>query len=154
MKKNIVILVIAVMLVIGIGVYASNTSNDPIISLSYFEKELSNFKEEIEELIDKKIANVGGSDVVSSSKYEIVNVPTGKQVTFDESTEFIIRRGNATIIDPSKENGIPNLTTGKDDANNAKAGLQQLYLVPRTDGRGISAKSDLIIMVRGSYKIK
>ena len=78
----------------------------------------------------------------------------GKTVTFSESAEFIIRRGSANIVDPSKQNGIPNLTTGKDDANNAKAGLQQLYLVPRDDGRGIVAKTDLIIMVRGGYKIK
>lgn len=153
MKKNIVILVIAIMILIGVGVYASNTTNDPIISLSYFEKELSSFKQEIEKLIDKKLSNVGNT-TVASSKYEIVNVPAGKQVTFNESTEFIIRRGNATIVDPSKENGIPNLTTGKDDSNDAKAGLQQLYLVPRTDGRGIVAKTDLIIMVRGDYKIK
>ena len=161
MKKYIVILISLIVVIIGVGVYASNTSNDPIISLSYFEKELSSFKKDIEKLIDKKIdesleesSQTPTTPVTTSSKYEIVNVEAGKTVTFSESAEFIIRRGTANIVDPSKQNGIPNLTTGKDDANNAKAGLQQLYLVPRDDGRGIVAKTDLIIMVRGGYKIK
>lgn len=153
MKKSIVVLISLVIVIIGVGVYASNTSNDPIISLSYFEKELSNFKKDIDKLIDEKISNVS-NNTTNNSDYEIVNVKAGKQVTFSESTEFIIRRGTAIIVDPSNENGIPNLTKGKDDLNNEQAGLQQLYLVPRNDGRGIIAKTDLIIMVRGSYKIK
>ena len=153
MKKYIAIVIVTLLVIVGISVYAANTSSDPIISLSYFEKEMNNLKTELTQLINSKVSG-GGNSSTSTSSYEIVNIQKGKQVTFGESAEFIIRRGEATIVDPSNSNGIPNLTLGKDDTNNAKAGLQQLYLVPRNDGRGIIAKTDLVIMVRGNYTVK
>ncbi len=157
MKKIIGIVLVITLLTISVCVYATATNDDAIITLGYFNKQLESFKTEITQLIDNKIksinsGNTSGSD--NASAYEIVTVTSGKKVIFGESTEFIIRRGTAIIIDPSNSNGIPNLTTGKDDSNNGQAGLQNLYLVPRDDGRGILAKTDLTIMVRGKYEIK
>lgn len=159
--KKIYVFSIVIIIMIGFVVIsnATSTSSNPIISLSYLNKTIDELKLEIYKEVDKRISESPTSGT-GASAFKIINVEKGKKVICYESTEFVLRRGTASIIDPSKAtnptapNGVPNLTVGKDAQHGDTVTLQQLYLVPRKDGRGIEAKTELTIMIKGGYEIQ
>jgi hypothetical protein len=68
-------------------------------------------------------------------------------------TEIILRSGEATAID-NGANGVSDITAGKDLMTGQSVGQNHLLLVPKDDGRGIQATTDLFVMVRGAYSIQ
>jgi hypothetical protein len=50
--------------------------------------------------------------------------------------------------------GLSDLTAGKDLAATFALSKNHLMLVPRNDGRGISAATDIWVMVKGTYSIE
>lgn len=133
MKKNNIILfvVIAVLMMIGaIAVFADSATpgsgDDPLVSKSY---------------VDAK------------ATFQAVMLNAGQTLTGDEGTEIIVRSGEFTAID-NGANGVSDLTSGQDLMTGTQVGTNHLLLVPRNDGRGIYAKTEGWIMIRGNYTIK
>ncbi|MDR2356406.1 MAG: hypothetical protein LBE16_09510 [Clostridiales Family XIII bacterium] len=110
---------------------APGSEEDPVVTKSY---------------VDKQIAGAGGVFVP-------VEVAAGRQLIGGAGAEIILRSGEAAIIS-NESNGVSDLTGGADLMTGAPVQPNHLLLVPRDDGRGLAAHSDLWVMVRGSYTIQ
>lgn len=102
------------------------TSEDPIVAKSYVDARVS---------------------------YAPVQLTMGQSLIGGEGTEIILRSGIATAID-NGANGVSDITAGKDLMTGNDVGLNHLILIPRDDGRGITAVTDIWVMVRGDYTIR
>ncbi len=114
------------------------SEDDPVVTKSY---------------VDSQIAQLKGGGTASGSSYAVVEVAAGQKLFGKGGTEMILRSGEATAID-NGANGVSDITAGRDLMTGQVVGQNHLLLVPRDDGRGIQAITDLFVMVRGSYSIQ
>lgn len=113
------------------------SEGDPVVTKSY---------------VDSQIARLQG-DGTASSTYAVVEVKAGQKLLGKGGTEMVLRSGEATAID-NGANGVSDMTAGKDLMTGQSVGQNHLLLVPKDDGRGIQATTDLFVMVRGAYSIQ
>lgn len=149
MKKNVIIIGVIVLL-IGFITIESNASSDinsdPLVTLSYLEKRIEEFKNYVD--------NNAQGTTATNAKFEVVEVKAGQTVIFtDASVEFILRSGDATAI-ASQNGGLADLTEGVDLLTGDVLKKNHLMLVPRNDNRGVVAKTDLWIMIKGTYEFR
>lgn len=128
---------------------APGSDQDPLVSKSYVDEAINK--------LAAKLENIGpgepGTPPTAGVSLRVVQVAAGGRLIAYEGTEFILRSGNATAIG-SAAGGIPDLTAGKDLANNVAVPANHLLLFPRSDQRGIKANTSIIVMVRGEYSIE
>ncbi|SDK96155.1 hypothetical protein [Natronincola ferrireducens] len=156
-----IVIVLGVLVVIGQVVYASNkepgSMEDPIVTRSYVEQRIEQLKFYIDEKLSSSQPSQPQPPVVEPSKgnkLDIVYLKTGEILIADEGTEIILRRGRAVVVD-SPSGGIVNVTIGGDIKKNETIMPNHLHIVPRSDGRGVKALGDdVILMIRGSYRIE
>ena len=152
--KLIVIAVLVCLCALGIGAVAEpGTDSDPLISKSYVDNVLL---PEIQQMIDSSVAGVGGTDSsgnAESERFVVVEVSKGKKVICDAGTELILRMGSATVIATPK-GGLADTTSGYDLADGWQMPSNHLLIVPVADGRGVKADTDVIVMIKGGYRIK
>jgi hypothetical protein len=110
---------------------------DPLVTKSF-----------VEQYVEKYVKEALNTAPSSDFQWRIKTVAAGQVFTGGAGTEFIVRSGNAVIVDPVRS-GIPDLTAGTNGGNGHPAAHDHLFLVPRADGRGIRAQSSVIIMYRG-----
>lgn len=132
----------------GTGVFSEvGTDRDPLVTKTYVDKKIG----EIKTYIDKKILNT------SANEFVVVEVPEGKSIVLGGGSEAILRSGKAKSISritDGTDNGLADVTEGKDLKMDELITLNHLLLTPRDDGRGASAVTDSIFLVRGNYEIK
>lgn len=141
-KKRLIITTAAVIAVIAactaIGAWADSlepgSSDDPVVTKSY---------------VDNKIAQAGAG----SSTFTALELKAGQKFIGEEGTEVILRSGEATAIG-NGQNGVSDLTGGADLSTGQAVAVNHLLLIPRADGRGITALTDGWVMVRGGYTIQ
>lgn len=123
---------------------------DPIITKSYLEKRLV----EVEDSLKRMMAgeHSGEKTGAAHAKFVVVELKKNQKLIFGESTEFILRSGSAQVYDKTT-NGISDLTDGDTKFNEMQVQKDHHMLNPRNDGRGIVAKSDCFVLVKGEYKI-
>lgn len=131
-------------LLAGVTIPSFAEGDDPLVSLSYLNQRL--------QAIEAKIGTSSGG-VSSSSALEVVNLKAGERLIAAQGTEMIPRSGRVTVI-ASELGGLSDITAAKDIVSGEKAPANHLLIAPRSDGRGLSAKSDAIVMVRGSYRVQ
>lgn len=142
MKKIITALVIVISL-FSLTVFAAaaadtpGSEDDPVVTKSYVDSQIA------------QIENGGGS----SSTYNAVQLNAGQRLIGKEGTELILRSGEATAID-NGANGVSDLTGGADLMTGYYVVQNHLLLIPRNDGRGIQATTEIWVMVRGGYTIQ
>jgi len=130
MRKSFLVIAVLVALLL-VSVVARATSNvpgtedDPVVSKSYLDARIT---------------------------FTAVELTGGQKLIGNGGTEMILRSGEASAID-NGANGISDLTAGIDLMTGEQVGLNHLIMVPRTDGRGITALTDAWVMVRGEYEI-
>jgi hypothetical protein len=162
--------------------YQPGTIDDPVITKSYFDQNISVkvaeelnkqtiTEDKVRQIISNELSkgttgNAGSPqsqptpppvDVPeaagSASSLAIIELKPGQTLYGGSGTELIVRTGKVTVTS-SDENGIPDVTSGKDIATGATVELNHLLIVPR-EGRGVKAdaklKQDIYIMVRGPY---
>ena len=78
-----------------------------------------------------------------------LQIAAGYRIIMAAGAEVILRSGAATII--SGANGLVNVTTGVDLQNGASVPMNNLLLVPATDGRGLHFTSNSWVMIRGDF---
>ncbi len=123
------------------------TESDPLVTLSYVDKRF----EELDTYLESKLSEQ--SPFVSSAVlFEIVEVKKGDMVYLGDSTEFILRSGEAQAI-ASSNGGLANLTEGYDIAQGEAIPKNHQILNPRNDGRGVSITEDAWVMIKGTYSI-
>jgi len=130
MRRSFLIMLTLAALFIACAVaFAANgapgSSEDPVVSKSY---------------VDERMA------------FKPVELAEGQKLIGAGGTEVILRSGEAAAID-NGENGVPDLTVGADLMTGERVGLNHLLLIPRGDGRGITALTEVWVMVRGEYEI-
>lgn len=156
-KLNIIIAVIlALACSMSILVAAAyDSTNDPLISLSYLTK----YVDEALEPIRASIAALGGDVSTSapvSTGFEAIFVEYGQQIQCTAATEIILRSGTAEIVSPFDNQGLSDLTDGVDLKGGAAVPKNHNLLIPRgDDGRGIviTSSSGAYVMVGGAYII-
>jgi hypothetical protein len=146
---------IAIGLIIGIALSArigtaddnAGTVNDPLVTVSYMAQQMEALESRLTSEINQKMGTVTAVDPVV---FEVINVPAGTSLYFGASTEFIVRVGEAKVIDPN-DVGIPDLTAGSKVDNGVIIPVDHHLLVPSDDGRGIKIVTDSWLMVKGDY---
>ncbi|KRE73605.1 hypothetical protein [Paenibacillus sp. Soil750] len=136
-------------------------TTDPVITQSYFEQNtLSEAK--VKEIVASTIAaNAGGSNggtsttPTAAANMKVVQLENGQTLYAGAGAEFIVRSGKVLAVS-NDENGIPDVTGGKDLPAGTEVALNHLLIFP-TEGRGIkpSPKNDtsIYVMVRGGFLI-
>jgi len=136
------ICVIGFTAVAAAATYTPGSEDDPVVTKSYVDAEIAELKSSIES---------GGN--ASADTYSPIQITAGKSLIGGEGTEIILRSGEATAID-NGSNGISDITAGSDLWTANQVALNHLLLVPRADGRGIKATTDIWVLIRGDYEIK
>lgn len=130
-------------------------NSDPVVTKSYIDKVVSELKEYVDagaqKTQDSGVQAPAASGV--SSAYQVLDVLEGQKITLGEGTEFILRAGRGVIF-ATVQGGIADTTDGKDLSSGEMVPLNHLLIVPRADGRGFTAGTDSVVMVRGSYQIQ
>jgi hypothetical protein len=135
-KKTALICLVALLCVAGTAAAlaasgAPGSESDPVVTQSY---------------VDKLLSEAGGV-------FLPVEVAAGKRLIGGAGAEIIVRSGEAAIVS-NENNGVSDLTLGLDLMTGESAQPNHLLLVPRDDGRGLAATTDLWVMVRGAYTIQ
>lgn len=143
MKKFGFLAVFIMVLTLGIVVvYATGgspgSSEDPVVTKSYVDNQITYLK----------------NLQAGNSTYQVVQVPRGKRLIGGAGAEMVLRAGEATIVDKTKVNGVSDLTSGISLMDSNKVITNHQLLIPRADGRGLKAETDLYVMVRGAYEIR
>ena len=112
----------------------SGSEEDPLISKSYLESVFLN-------------------TVKTEMSFEVVSLSAGQQIVGDAGCEMILRMGKATIFSTEK-GGISDVTIGGDHKDGSDMPANHLLIVPVGDGRGITAETDVLVMVKGKYAVK
>ncbi len=139
MKKT-VLLVLALAIISASFIVALGTE-DPLITESYLKNV---FMKEVKDYID--------ADKVSTS-FAVVTVPKNKKMIGAAGSEIILRGGTAEVI-ASELGGLSDVTFAGDLVDGASVPANHLLIIPRDDGRGFKAITDVIVMVKGGYEIK
>lgn len=158
-RKILIVSIILLMMFSLIATASSNslgTEQDPVVTVSYVESKIN----ELKAYIDEKLLNNDSSvemgqiqEPQAAATYEVLSLQANQSLIGKDSTEIILRSGTATAID-NGVNGISDLTDGKDLISGDEIESNHLLIVPRDDGRGILATSEVWVMVKGGYEIK
>ncbi len=154
-----VILSFALALSVLVAAATYDTTKDPLISLSYLTKYVSETLKPITNRLDKleqSGGSSGDSSTGASTAFQAIFVEKGQQIQCTEATEVILRSGSAVIVSPFDNQGLSDLTNGTDLKNGVSVPKNHNLLIPRgNDGRGIKITSDAgaYVMVGGAFKI-
>ncbi len=151
MKKRLLVVCTAVLLLFGaFSLHSFGDDTDPLISKSYFDKKIAELEKEIEDLNEKSEKE---TPISSDTTFVPLNFAAGESIIFAEGTEFILRSGEAKILDPST-NGLPDITDGSNLVDGSILPVNHMLLCPRSDKRGIYCETEIWIMIKGSYSKK
>ncbi|MDR1136102.1 MAG: hypothetical protein LBL49_08005 [Clostridiales Family XIII bacterium] len=134
--KRMIIMAGAILagIVLSAAVYAASlepgSEEDPLVTKSYLDQKLS-----------------------AAAVFVPLEVKEGQTLIGDEGAEIILRSGEASAIG-NEENGISDLTAGKDLMSGDILETNHLLLIPRSDGRGITAITDIWLMIKGGYSLQ
>ena len=141
---------VAILAVIGgtIVLAEPGDTDDPVVTKSYI---VDVVVPQLKAYVEQKMS--GGSSDSYSEKFSVVNVNSGQTVVFDAGAEFILRKGSGTVIG-SDQGGLADTTVGYDLGDGSALPANHLLIVPRDDGRGFSATSDVIVKIKGGYSFR
>ena len=144
---------------------SAGTSNDPLVTKSYVDSKIaalsgnstnSNVTKELEaqeQLIVTLMQEIESLKAEKNSTYQVVTVQEGHTLYGAQGTEVIVRSGQAQVT-ASVAGGLQDMTEGADLDAGQNVPRYHLLIIPREDGRGITAVKNLTLMVRGAYTIQ
>ena len=161
---------------IALASSAPGTQADPLVTRSYLEQRLAQGAGAgiTEELLDFLIQDITRSilatleadapaNVVTPPTqqapsggymYTPVNVLNGQTLIGGEGTEIILRAG-AAVAFTEVEDGIINVTVGTELLNGSNIYTNNVLIVPRNDGRGVTVtSSNAWFIVRGPFTLR
>ncbi|MCI8301598.1 MAG: hypothetical protein HFF68_02425 [Oscillospiraceae bacterium] len=144
----------------------AGSQGDPLVTLSYlnetFTKEILDkvdkaarerdaaVLEEADRLIVQAERELRGSVSEASPAYAAVTLSPGQTLSGSAGCELILRSGEA-ICTAGGYPGLVDTTTGGALGGGEALAENHLYLM--TDKRGVSASSEAVLLVRGSYSV-
>ena len=169
------LLVVLAVLIGTVAVYAAvsdtaGTDADPVVTKSYVDRAVEEVRQSINyqhtedespgvttDPVESDQPEQGGvqnpESSSSGSGFHVIELKKGETLTGYQNTEIVVRAGEVKTVIPG-ENGISDLTAGHDLLNDAWIQRNHLLIVPRSDGRGVTAVTDAFVMIQGSYKIE
>lgn len=128
------------------------TSDDPLISRSYIENQLM---PSVRKYVESRIAEItaGNGGNAANVGFEVVEAKAGSEIICSAGAEMILRMGSAEII-ATEKGGLADTTDGYDLADKALMPSNHLLIVPVSDGRGVRAQTDVILMIKGGYTVR
>lgn len=147
------------------------SAGDPLVSKSYVDTIVASARTQLEQAIGSLRTNADATyatrmEVVritagvatkeaidERTTFQIVSVPAGHVAIGGASTEIVLRGGQATAV-ATASGGLLDVTGGWDVPHGDAIAPNHLLVVPRDDGRGLYATTDLILMVKGSVTVK
>ena len=86
-------------------------------------------------------------------RLQVVELEAGQVLRAEAGTEIVLRSGQATAI-TTPQGGISDLTAGRDVQNGEAVSANHLLLVPRSDGRGLKALTNVVVLIRGGVTVE
>ncbi len=148
-KYFIVGVLVAFFVMNGVSLALAGGDQDPLVTVGYVENRFSEFNKFVSLKIEEALGNVSASDV---TKFEVIHLNPSDVIYLGDSTEFILRSGEATAI-TTESGGIADLTTGVDIKYGELIPLNHHLLVPANDGRGLTCSTEAYALVKGSYQV-
>lgn len=130
------------LLLMGAAVPAFAKDDDPLVSLSYLNQRL----EAIQNNQNQKSAPSG------TQTLEVVELNAGDKIIAAQGAEMIPRSGRVETI-AQELGGLSDITAGVDLKQGERAPLNHMLIAPRSDGRGLKASTNAIVLMRGSYRV-
>ena len=125
---------------------------DPLVSKSYVDQMVAGLADKA--YIDGRLAEVASKGYVDGKTgFQVVTVPKGASLIGESGTEIVLRGGKATAI-VSAKGGVLDATGGFDMFQDQAVAPNHLLIIPVSDGRGVLAQTDLILIVKGTYTVK
>jgi hypothetical protein len=163
-------------LTMSVNVYALGTpgsANDPLVSQGYVDQKFEQLLAEYAEMLDLITRNttvsltdiqfdaivndvtqkMGQNQAIGSQTFTPVQLFAGQILLGGEGTEVILQSGIALARAPGA-NGLTNVTAGTEVMNGEQLQNRHLLIIPRADGRGVRASTDIWLLVKGSYTIQ
>lgn len=133
--KRTLTCILALTFIIAIAVSASEpgSAEDPLISKSYVDINIIPYVNQV-------------------SSFSVVELTADQILIGDAGCELILRMGSATIISTEK-GGICDVTLGGDWPDGSPMPSNHNLIIPLSDGRGVKADTDIILMVKGTYTL-
>ena len=142
---------------------APGSEEDPLVTRSYVDRLISELmgtsqggaslnSQQMDSIINEVVRRLG-SEGVTSDTFTPVHMTSGQILTGHEGTEIILRSGSAAIY-ASGVDGLANVTSGADQGLGEVVERNHLLIVPRADGRGLRAASDVWVLVKGGFSIR
>lgn len=176
------ILCSATLLVVTAGSGEPGSEADPLVTKSYVDQQIAQLSALIASSgssgtgsVDSKVVAqlqtdvgdltsfiIGALQEIDSLKnrvnalesgYIVVEAKAGQKVILAGGSEALLRSGTATAI-KGTYGVIADATAGVDLNDGANVPLQHLLISSRSDGRGLTIKSNSFLLVRGAYTIK
>ena len=159
----------------GAALAAGGSQTDPLVTLSYLtdqatpailaqvdEKiaqressltsQLSAVVQEYVREVENALAGATTDGTgTGQASYQVLYLTQGQQIIGGEGCEFLLRAGTAACVSDSSP-GLIDMTDGSTLANGGSLTHNHLYL-GTIDGRGVSAVTDITLLVRGSYTV-
>jgi hypothetical protein len=85
--------------------------------------------------------------------WQVANLKAGQKLVAQAGTEIIVRAGKVKVI-ASAGGGLADVTAGRDLGQDVLLVANHLLIVPKSDGRGVLAVSDCVLMVKGAYAVQ
>lgn len=155
-KTKLMLAACATLVVISGNILVSQASNgtpgsvdDPLVTKSYVDRRIN-------ELLGLELPTpVPSTGTFSGQALTVIQLFEGQTLYADAGTEIIVRTGK-TVAVSSDENGIPDVTAGRDIRPGELIDTNHLLVFPR-EGRGITPASgqdgEIHVMIRGSYRL-
>lgn len=86
------------------------------------------------------------------SSFSVVNLSAGQMLIGHAGCEIILRMGTATVL-ATEKGGLCDVTVGGDWPHGSPVPANHNLIVPVSDGRGVKADTDIILMVKGTYTL-
>jgi|YelNatPaOPRAMG01_1025707.scaffolds.fasta_scaffold00751_29 hypothetical protein len=86
---------------------------------------------------------------------QVLELKAGQAIIGQAGTQFVVRVGSTyCLADPATtKGGIADLTGGVDIKHMEPVPLNHHLVIPRSDGRGLLAQTDVVLLVWGQYQI-
>lgn len=127
------------------------SSADPLVTQSYVQAAITQLKSQIQSEV--KTASTTSTTTSQAPTLKVVGLSPGQKLVAQAGDSIIVRVGKA-IVQASPLGGLSDVTLGKDLQQGQTAPLNDLLIVPRSDGRGVIAKTQVILLVEGPYSIQ
>jgi hypothetical protein len=98
------------------------------------------------DFMDTTVRNLSDGTV-----WQVVKVDPGIRVLASNTSEVILRSGTARVIGNEHNEGLSDLTSGRDVKNGEIIEKDHHLLIPRGDGRGIITETVCYIIYKGLY---